>query len=44
MLASNGFMNGNPQKIYTEMSAKWVKKSIDYIAFKNDVKNIDFNK
>ena len=44
ILASNGFMNGDPQKIYKEMSCIWIKKCLDYIIFKNEVKNINFEK
>jgi len=42
LLASNGFMSGDPVKIYKEMSCLWVKKCLDYIIFKNTVRNINF--
>jgi hypothetical protein len=44
MLAAKGILGGDPQKIYSEMSAKWAKKTLDYIYFVNDTKNIDLSK
>ena len=42
MLASSGICGGNPELIYKTMSTKWIRKTIDYISFKNDIKNINF--
>ena len=44
LVASRGYYNGDPEYIYYNASAVWVKEVVDFITFTDNVKNIKFDK
>jgi len=44
LVASKGYYSGNPEYVYRKASALWVKKTVDFIVYNNNVKNIKFDK